>query len=253
MNGRPLASALVDTVIFRLAITVQSVVQKQTIVWGGIAHQVPVAGMVRKPPRDRWMQDQIEAIPTIARLVREGAVRLGAYNEIEFELMKGSFGFSGAIGDLFSGVQIDDVPAAIERSHFESTEMSEYVQKASVIAFCKFLLTVDYGAFESRPKLMSRLTEFERNNLRRLPRFREICRDLPEKHYPDAFHLWTAEVNGFAYFLTADKAFINAMTLTSRVALTTKPIATREFLATLHVTVLDPMPISGDGFHQVFD
>jgi hypothetical protein len=74
---------------------------------------------------------------------------------------------------------------------------------------------------------------------------------LPENHYRDALHLWTAEVNGLDYFLTADKTFINVMTKTSRVPLPTRPISPSDLLAELGVTQIDPLPIVDDRLHPL--
>lgn len=76
-------------------------------------------------------------------------------------------------------------------------------------------------------------SDFERSNLKSLGRFTELCANLDETHYPDAFHLWTAEVNNLKFFLTADKKFINVLTETSQVALTTRPISPYDFLQML--------------------
>jgi hypothetical protein len=84
-----------------------------------------------------------------------------------------------------------------------------------------------------------------------LDRFRELCSGLTRQHYPDADHLWTAEANNLDYFLTADRAFINVMTLTRRLALRSKLISPRDLLAELGGTQLDRLPITDDKFHPL--
>jgi hypothetical protein len=74
--------------------------------------------------------------------------------------------------------------------------------------------------------------------------FKEICRDLSEKHYPDAFHLWTADMNELDYFLSADKKFVSVMTLTKGTQLISRPIAPRDLLECFGITELDPLPIA---------
>jgi hypothetical protein len=104
------------------------------------------------------------------------------------------------------------------------------VKKEARIKFCKWVLSLDYNSLTKRPAFISRFTDFELRNLESLDRFRQICSGLSEQHYPDAFHLWTAEVNKLAFFLTTDQKFIRAITETSRITFTTRPIPPSEFL-----------------------
>ncbi|HZK14733.1 MAG TPA: hypothetical protein VFC55_09440, partial [Desulfobaccales bacterium] len=87
--------------------------------------------------------------------------------------------------------------------------------------------------------------------IKSLNRFKELCCALDEKHYPDAFHLWTAEVNGLDFFLTADRKFINVMSKTSRSQLKTKPIAPVDFLDYLGIKEKELMPIPDYDFHYL--
>lgn len=249
--SEPHRTALVDTSVFRLSLTanvvrvpVESGANARELI--GIRRKLPLR------PDHQWLQLQIEAMPTIARAARDGQLTLVDSMELSLEEIKGTYvGVSGIAGDLFRDVRWNHVPAAIERSKFQQMDMDSYTRKETVVAFCKSLLGLDYKAVAARPRFLQRFTDFEQENLRSLDRFRQICAALSENHYPDALHLWTAEVNGLDYFLTADRAFTNVMTKTSRISLTARPIAPVDLLAELGVTKLDPVPITDDNIHPL--
>jgi hypothetical protein len=246
----PTRSALLDTSVWRIGLTTRVEYIPSTPNRNG-----RILGIRRIPPRSKepWRQQQIEALPTITRLAREGRVKLCHCAELIEESWGGDYlGAGGFVGDLFNGVPLHDVPEAVVRSHFQQLDFAEYVKKEKVIQFCRdVLLGCSYDMFEKRPQFLSRFTDFERENLKRLDRFKQLCSALPENHYPDALHLWTAEVNGLDYFLTADKTFINVMTKTSRVPLPTRPISPSDLLTELGVTQLDPLPILDDELHPL--
>lgn len=110
-----------------------------------------------------------------------------------------------------------------------------------MVRFCQFLLRMNQAAVESQVDRWPFLSDFERSNLRNLGRFREICDALPETHYPDAFHLWTAEVNDLDYFGVVDKRFLNAITKTSRISPRTKLMAPRDLIQDLGIMSLDAL------------
>lgn len=251
---KPPVSALLDTCAYRLTDTVEAAVVEHTVQWGPTELTLPIVGSRRKPPlnpNEHWKQDQIEAMPTIARLARENLLGLFVYPELGFEMFKGSSHAGFGIGNLIKDVQIGKLPAAIERSKFQGMDIQDYVQKDRLVEFVSLILSLDHSAVKALPKSRLKFTDFELQNLRSLDRFREICANLPKKHYPDAFHLWTAEVNGLDFFLTADKKFIRALTESSRVELTTRPIAARDLLDEMDITELDPMPVTHYDFHYL--
>lgn len=133
---------------------------------------------------------------------------------------------------------------AVERGFFQQMEESEYIQDKRLIDFYKFLKQLDYQQLISRaPKFVAKLPALTRKNLDQLGRFRKLCNAVGEKHFRDAFHLWTAEAHGLDYFLTMDKAFLNALTQSSRLELPTMPIFPRELVTRMGVSELEPLPI----------
>jgi hypothetical protein len=156
--------------------------------------------------------------------------------------MVGPFYPSALAGELLKGIEWENVPAAVQRSKFQQMDWMIYVQKQTVVKFCKVLLEMNQAVLDAKVDKWCFLTDFERQNLRNLGRFREICSALQETHYPDAFHLWTAEVNNLDYFMLIDKAFVNAITKTSRISPRTKLMAPIDLVRDLGIVQLDPMP-----------
>jgi hypothetical protein len=255
MNTSSSAKVLVDNCIDGLSQTMQGAAKEEEIQWGDSKQRVRIGGYQRKPPlrpEHKWKQRQIECLPTIARLARDGRLSLYIYNEIRFEgwLRPGS-AIRSVIGNLFAGVQFIDVEAPIERSRFFQMELGQYLQRQEVVEFCKWLQLPRIEALADKPAIQSRLPESEIYNLRQVKRFRELCRGLSEGQYPDAFHLWTGEANKLDYFLTTDRKFIRAMTETKKIVLPCRPISPEALLAELGVTERDPLPFKLGQFYTV--
>ena len=246
---------LLDTMVLRHTATTVSVYKKHSLRVASIEHTYNVLGMQRNIHHissGRWIKNQVEALPTVMKQAREGKILIYNYIELEFEIMKGNwFELRGGKGDLFKDIKIELLPSAVERSKLYQMDMSEYLKKETLIKFCKFLLEVDFKEIEKRPLLLSKFTDFEKQNLKSLNRFKELCSSLDETHYPDALHLWTAEVNGLDFFLTSDRKFINVMTQTSLAQLKTKPICPVDLLDFMGIKEREPMPINDYDFQYL--
>jgi hypothetical protein len=248
-------TALLDRSVLWHMVTVEPIVREETVQWGDHTASVPVTGMRRKPKqlRDEWVRDQVAALPMIARLARDGMLKLYTYAELRFEGFHASTGLRGIKGDLLGGLKIEHLPAAVERSKFQQSDIFVHAQRERFNEFYEFLLNLPDGLLESTPNLWARFSDFEQSNLRNLARFREISQHIPAKHYADAYHLWTAEVNDLGYFLTMDKKFINFMAQTVRCKLPCVPITPRDLVAGMGITELDPLPIDDSEFHYIFE
>jgi len=233
-----MSSALVDTSVWRLAEFARPVRIREQVSIFGREQTIEILNMRRIGPYESWKELQIEALPTIARLTREGILNLFDYNEIELETMKGTI-LGGAVVYLLENVPIFYAKSPVERSRFQQTDMDAFANKETFIRFCKVLLSVNLSQRENKSDVRKLIP-----NLESIERFKEICRDLSETHYPDAYHLWAAETNKMEYFLTTDKKFIQAMTRTKRTRLNSQPIAPRDLLNQLGIAELDPLPIA---------
>jgi hypothetical protein len=185
------------------------------------------------PNNERFKREQSDAMISVGNLAREGRVHLYVYTEIELEALKGTGFPSRRIADSLYGVKIDRVRAAIERSRFQQMPIDEFLEENTRIDFFRWLLSLDEKALMRSPKSMDQFSAWERRNLESLGRFREICKHLAPKHFNDAFHLWTAEVNTLDYFLTVDGRFFRALTESSRIDFTTRLIHPSDFVTKL--------------------
>ncbi len=248
---------LVDRNIRVHAQIAEFVTGKQEVNWAGGTTEVDILGYRGKKPRQgEWLSKQISALPTIARLAREGRLVLCTSREIQFEGMFGAIGTQGSIGDVFRDHEFQHVPPAVDRSYFSaSVNFNKYASGEEQVKWYKdFLLKVDESAFLEKTKGHLELPKFDQANFENLGRFREICRNLnSDDQIRDAFHLWTAEVNGLNYFLTADKRFINAVTVTAKLELSTPPISASSLLERLGIKEPDPLPIGDQRFRFLFE
>lgn len=243
-------SVLLDNSIIRDSVVAQSIETSKIVRFGDTEYVFPVEAWERKPPispNQVWKIRQVECLPTIARLVHENKIKLYTYTELEFEDWSGERGIQGTFGDLFSNTTIAKVPPAIERSRFNAMDFEECLSRDAVKEFCKFLFKRNVEELQNIPGLWESVTEFERNNLMQIDRFKLFLRKLNEVHFPDAFHLWTAEMNGINYFLTMDKKFINVVKNNPIEYFKCVPVSPKMLLEHIGVDELDPMPTFNGG------
>ncbi len=169
-----------------------------------------------RPPRTDWKQEEIEELPKIAELIRQGRVQAYTTNELYAEGFRVADFPSSRYTDIFEGSTFNILPAPFERSKW-GLDSDQFRSKEDVIAFCEgFLLGASPERVERfiagmRESPQVSLSQFEEKCLRRLHVFRAICYGINRVHYPDALHLWTAEENGVDVFLTHDKRFQNVI------------------------------------------
>lgn len=230
---------------------------KKEIAWGDRTHTVSLVGWERRPDlplSQTWRKSQIECLPTLARLAREGRLTICSYNELKFEEWRGRRGMQGTFGDLFGDITISKVQPAVERSFFQqSTEIKRQVSKDTLVEFCQFLINTDPILWESVPRIWQILPEFSRINLVNLIKFKDLCGPLTKNHFADAFHLWTAEVNNLDFFLTIDKKFSNAVRQNRSLDFHCAPAAPELLVQAFGISQLDPMPIPQGGPRSYFE
>jgi hypothetical protein len=191
-----------------------------------------------RPVRNDWLREQIEALPTISRLAGEGRIKPHTYSELRFEAKYRVDEF----GDVFGRTQICEVPPAVERSAFFVLDLATYAQGQSFREFCRWLLDGYSDAWLETPAAREFLTAEQIKNLREVQRYRDICRRLAPKHYSDAFHLWTGEVNGLTHFLSTDGTFRHEVMRFRELNLRCVPVLPTDLLSQLGVANRDPMP-----------
>lgn len=236
------------------SVIIEPAVYHKVTQWGPTEQTIPLHGWRRKALHDgdaRWIAGEVECLPTVARLALDGVIALFEAREATAESLQASPGARGTKGDIFAGTPITQVPDAAGRSYFGSRTLDQVASRDDVIEFCRFLRKSTPQSLQGMPRFWARLPSEMRANLQRIGRFHELIDALPhERHWPDALHLWTAETHGASFFLTTDKKFINALTKTARLSLSTRLLLPSDLLADLGVTERDPLPVSDFEFHE---
>ena len=226
-------------------------------------------GFVRKAPvRD---QEQMEALFTVGRLIREGRIEAFDYNEIQFEGMKHKRGLP--VCNALQGCCPRTCPPAVQRSKFRTTHnFAEFISKGgkedreagiapaegNQIAFFQWLRTLTRADIEALIPLID-LTVFEIENLRNIEWFKSLCqRSQSPENYPDVFHLWTAERNGLDAFLTLDATFQNLVCgvrneKVRKIEIRAEVLRPLDLLQKLGIDKPDPVPMEHNRFYHLHE
>lgn len=251
------ARALLDRSVEVHLNLIESVVQQQTINWGGKEQSIPQVGYRLKRNlfgEQNWKIQQIEALPSVAYLNSQNYLQLYTYIELGHEAMRGSANVvARSRGDLRTQITTAHLEPAVERSFFQQSRFPEFLSEEKILQFYEMLLNLSYENLESTPQFLERLDDFTKTNLMDLERFKLLARAVGVAHIRDAFHLWTAETNQLEYFLTMDQRFINILTKTSKLPLKTIPISPRDLVGALGLTELVPYPLDRDKIYNLLE
>jgi hypothetical protein len=240
----PAKTTLIDLSVLRRGVFTQETHIQRKITWANREFLVETAEWEPKPlPEDLWLRRQVDCLPTIVRLAREGRIVLSSYSELDFEEMRASRGMAGTFGDLFSGVEIKKCQPAANRSRFrKNIDFGYYLKKEELLEFCDFLLQLPESLLQQTPEIWATLPTSEQENLLQISLFKLLSLHLARTHYPDAFHLWTAEINGLDYFLMMDKKFPNALQNRRDLDLHCRVVSPDDLLKALEISERDPYP-----------
>lgn len=257
MQGGSVIKLLVDRNLRYKAVRAEGAIQQRTIQWGPHEIEAKIHGYRGKPlPSVEVELQQLKALATISRLTTEGKLELFSSTELEFESFSAARGFQGFAGDILADAEIQSVESAVERSFFQSTiDFRQHIDGDQVGRWCEeFLLKLDVTKVNRIIKHYVDLPDFCRQNLLNIARYQELCRHLSTLgHYRDAFHLWTAEVNGLDFFLTGDRRFVNVMTQSTKIDLPSPPISPVELLGNLGIEKFDSVPLADRKFTNLFE
>jgi hypothetical protein len=232
-----------------------------------------VAGIVRKKPHnDAAFQAQIDSLLTIGRLIREKQVEAYTYSELRCESMQRFIG--DRMLDALAECQIKTCPPALERSRFLWGNGLAFARKGgkkdrkrglstglSQIAFLQMLCELREGFLPLWMPLkeLIGLTDFEIESLNNLKCFQMLCKfSNSTEHYPDMFHLWTAQRNRMNVFLTLDNKLANiAKTIRKSgdvpIEFPTEVLRPLELLDILGINKPDPVPIQYARFYPLLE
>ena len=267
----PSTSLVPLTVLLDTGIFSHSEFAEGAIAEGQIA---AVHGVRRKIPKVKpELQAQINALPTVGRLIREGIIIAYEYREIWCERIR--YRALLPYGNALRDCEIATCNSPLDRTKFRRTSnIGQYLAKggkkdqksavagtASQIAFLKFLFELEPGSVEAlilNAQLL-RLTEFEIESLRNLKWFQFLCeRSQSSENYRDVFHLWAAERNGLEVFLILEERLPN---LVSRVRsekirsieIRTQVLRPLQLLSRLGIEQLDPVQVELGRFYNLHE
>ena len=231
---------LVDTSVWSHAVVGETVFETLP----GLENKLALI-RAKKETTNPKLKREIECLPTIARLAREGVVLLYTYDELVNETMHKT----GLLTHLFGGVKLCRAQAPVRRGLFSSNDLSEFIRPYSksgktgpLADFCEWLIKYYSDKLLSIPYIQGKLTDCEIENLRKIDILRSICKPpLDTNHFGDAFHLWAAEINNLQ-FLTTDSKFIRALSNTCHMKIRHKPILPSQLLHNMGIAERDPMP-----------
>jgi hypothetical protein len=196
--------------------------------------------------------EQVRALATVLPELANQGHELYTYFELLAEGIQAAvpIGWHPA-GDLLRGLKMLPASEPIARAKvMGSRTFHQVADRSDVVAFVERLL--ERAPFW--PEMEKNFSDFEKENAAKRDRLRELCEGLKPQHYPDALHLWAAEVNGLRYFLTMDGRFCNLMTKTKQIALPCTPLRPTDLMSELGVTSLLPFPALDDdewhAFHE---
>lgn len=240
--------------------------------WGNPDFSGEIYGLIRRAPvNNRELQDQIDALFTVGRLIREGRIEAYTYIELQFELARGANERSRF--NALTGCKVDRCPPAIERSKLLSTLSSSGFfakggkkdkknahlnQDGGQIEGIGLIRSLPEDQIEALIRLIPNLTPFEIGNLRSIHWFKCICdRFGGPEHYPDAFHLWTAERNSLDAFLTLDTILQNKVSNIKRernspIDIKITVLRPLDLLSSLGIDTIDPVPMVQGKFNYLF-
>lgn len=262
---------LLDNGIFSHSEFAEPAIKQTSVRWGDTDQSFPVQGFMRKrPDKDPDSQRQKDALFTVGRLIREGRIEAYDYDEILFERMRDT-----AKIPEFNALQdckIHRCRPALERSKFRQTvNFRDAISKggkkdrkagvdlgqANQIAFLEWLcsLSRDHVNLFMKHAPQIGMTEFEVESLKNIEWFQFLCqRSGSPENYPDIFHLWTAERNGFDGVLTLEKRLPNLVSRVrnerlKKIQIQTEVLRPLDFLRKLGIDEPDPVPMQTDRFY----
>jgi hypothetical protein len=265
---------LIDNGILSHAEFVELVIEDQDdVLWGDIKVKRSVHGYKRKLPNPNISyQNEIDALFTIGRLIREQIITAYSSSELSFEAWRGRRRVNAF--NALQDCEIHSCPSPLERYKFRKTiNFAEYVNKggkkdrknkreygdASQIPFMDWLKNLPSSTVESildNADLLG-LSSFEKESVKEIGWFQAICKKFDSnEHLPDVFHLWTAERNQLDVFLTLDKKFSKMLGINENKnmpPIVTKVLTPVELLHELGITNQDDVPVEYGKIYSIFE
>lgn len=244
---------LFDTSVLMHGVLGVPAIEKQKIKWGDIEQELDILRTIRKPEKagnQEWLSAQIECLPTLGRLVKEQKIIAYRSAEIHMELFRRSK-IANATLYAFTDCEFAEAKSPVERSRIFQSDIFTHSTAQAFREYCIWLLALKPDSIETLidSSVARGFPQFELDNLRNLDLFRGICGTIEQKHYPDAYHLWTAEVNGFEYYVMDEKKFRQEFEQKGKAKLSCRIVCPQELLEAIGVDSLDPIPLEHGRFY----
>jgi hypothetical protein len=213
-------------------------------------------------------EEELLAIYTIGRLIREGALRAFTSMELTMERFRDYFGAKPY--DALAGCDIEFASNPIERGNWCVSPLEHFVKKGgkkdgaqdtlgtSQISFFEWLCKLTPDTVERIIELRSHrnLTDFECESFRALDWFKGLAKRLRSReNLPDAFHVWTAVRNNMDAMVTLDQRLVNQIAAIgnekSDFKIDVAVISPLQFLRKLGVSSADPFPFEHNRFYSL--
>ncbi len=191
--------------ILRFAVAEEPSLRKQTVLWGDRDVSADIATTIPRARREDWLQYEIDYLPQIANLIREGRIEACVTAELRLEVACLKFG--GLVTteySIFHGLHIRALPPPFPYQRIVAS------------------------AFHTSEELDSLRESVLRTNFDK--RFNELKAAVGGNKNADAFHILSAERAGVDYFLSADRRLINSLRNQRAVIPTVKIAYPSEFL-----------------------
>jgi hypothetical protein len=228
-----------------------------------------VYGFVRKKvdPNIEY-QTQIDSLFTLGRLIREKRFEAFSYSELGYESLNRIIGES--VFNAMDHCKVTDCPPALWRSRFQRGNFFDFARKGGKkdqkrgfrtelgqIPFMQMLCSLNERGILSLlgMRAILDLTDFEVESVRNLKCFQQLCTiSKSPENFPDMFHLWTAQRNHIDVFLTLEKTLPEIAKKIDKsveidIEYPTKVLRPVEFLKSVGISNLDPVPIEPDRFY----
>lgn len=241
--------ALIDHCVIMHGKTTRLVAVTETIDWGHTTAPIKVTRLQGKRlgEGETWLRNERRSIAALGMAARQGSLRPYTSMELGAERLKARMKGSGIRGDLWNHVRFEHVPVPLDRSTWMGSRTLEQVasredQRAFYLRLLKFAREgVPQALLDALPE-----TEFighQKRHLARLSEFAAICTTVGEARHGDAFHYWTALCGNLDYFVTTDKAFLDALRQHPDPDLVCQAVSPSELVELMDLLPMD-LPIS---------
>lgn len=206
---------LIDRNLERRAVTHTTRAAPQSVKWGTLQFDIPVAQRCHDEPREDelFLREQLPYLVSLCYAAKEGKLGFCTSLELEEEARRQPVSKQGYLGiDWFAGVEMTNVPCPVDRFALITRTIGPDFDFAKVLREASLSIDAialwNKGLFNPDPGMQkSKQLDFFRWIIH--PRFVHLKTTLGEAQLADAFHLWTAEEAHLDVFLTMDKKFLN--------------------------------------------